>query len=368
MKFVCEQADLLQALNTVTRAVAARSTAPVLECVHIEAADDRLTLMCTDLSMGIETALIADVREDGALLLPARMLHEIVRKLPAGEVAVEQKDLGVVIRASGSRTSLMGLSAGEFPAMPEIDEAASLLMDQRLLRDMVRQTSFAAAAEENNPVLTGLLLEAEEDSLSVVALDRFRLALRKGKLRQPVAGSLKAIIPARSMNEIARMLSDDEEEISLGVGKTHVLLELGGTRVTVRLLDGDFINYRQLIPAAQKITALIEREAFAACVDRAALIARDTKNHLINLAIDDDKVIVTSQGETSNFYEELPVELQGPGLEIAFNVRYVSDVVGAVADENIAMHFTSPVSPCVVTPMSGDEYLYLLLPVRVFGK
>ena len=367
MLFYCEQADLLQALNIATRAVATRSTVAAYECVFIEASDGHLTLMCTDLSMGIETEISARVPEGGSVLLPARMLHEIVRKLPAGEVEVSQGERGVVVKASGSRTTLQSLPAAEFPSMPEIDDAAGVLIEQSALRDMIRQTSFAAATEESNPVLMGVLVETEGSAITLVALDRFRFALRHGTLNQP-APTLKAVVPARSMNEIARMLSDDEGEVSLGVSKSHVSLELGPTRVTVRLLDGEFVNYRQLIPSVQKVTALVDRAAFAECVDRAALIARETKNNLVNLSIEDDTMTVTSQGETSNFYEELSIDLQGSGMEIAFNVRYVADVVGSLSDEKIALHFTSAVSPCIVTPMSGDEYLYLLLPVRVFGK
>jgi DNA polymerase-3 subunit beta len=367
MQFILEQADLLAGLVTVTRAMAARSTMPVYESVRIDAGEGGLTLTCTDLSIGIETTLSASVKEPGSLLLPGRLFLEIVRKLPSGEVAISSRDFGVTIKAQGSRTHLQGMPAVDFPDLPQIDDAAQIVMEQQKLRDMIRKTTFAAAVEETNATLTGVLLEASGRTATMVALDRFRFALQRGELTQD-APELSAIIPAKYLGEIARMTPDEEGEVALGFGRTHVALQLGRTLITVRLLDGEFVKYRQLIPVEQKVVAKIGRAAFADCIDRAALIARDTKNNLINLQLEDERMIVTSQGENSNFYEELPIVLQGAGLEIAFNVRYVSDAVKCLSDDEISMRFTSPVSPCVVTPVEGDQYLYLLLPVRVFGR
>ncbi len=367
MKFLCEQADLLSALTMATRALAARSTMPAFESVRVEAADGAVRLMCTDLAMGIEATLSAQVSQEGCLLLPGRLFQEIVRKLPQGEVTVSSREYNVTIQAHGSRTNVQGLPANEFPSLPQIDDAASVVVDQRLLRDMIRQTAFAAAVEETKPALTGVLVEAEGQSITMVALDRFRMALRRGELKLE-APKVSAIVPARCMNEVARMLGDEEGEVALGFGRTHVALEIGAARISIRLLDDEYVKYGQLIPTEHKTVAKVDRAMLAECVDRAALIARDTKNNLINLQIEEDKLVITSQSENSNSYEELPVALQGNGLEIAFNVRYVVDAVRNLTDESIALRFTSPVSPCVLTPVEGDAYLYLLLPVRVLGK
>lgn len=367
MKLICQQGELLSALNTVTRAAAARSTMPTLECVYMEAGESALRLICTDIQMGIDTSLPAQVMEQGRLLLPARLLLEIVKKLPEGDVTITVNDsLLANIKAHGSRTNMQGMPADEFPALPEIGEANTLLVDQSQLRDMVRQTVFAIAVEETRPVLTGCLIETQGSEMTMVALDGFRMALRRTTLDREFP-AVRAVVPGKYLNEISRMLGDDETSIALGFGDTHLMLDLGYARVTVRLLDGEYIKYSQLIPADQQTIAKLSRDELSDCVDRASLMAREGKNNLIRLHLEEDKMVITSNSELGDIYEELSIELQGKPLDIAFNVRYVSDVLRNLSDEELIMRFNSPVSPCTLTPLEGNDYLYLLLPVRIYG-
>lgn len=367
MKFIGQQADLLEALNIVQRAAAARSTIPTLECVWMRAEHGTLTLMCTDLQMGIESSIPVSVEREGQVLLPVRLFSEIVRKLPEGEISFDCNDhLSTVIRMGHSRTTLQGLSTDEFPAMPIIEGANTILLSQNTLRDMIRQTSFAVATEETRPILKGCYVEVEGKDIRMVALDGFRVAIRKATLPQE-AEALKAVVPGRYMNELARLLEDEEGEVALGFGQTHLMVDLGAARMTIRLLEGEYINYKQLLPSDYQTNILVPCAAFAECVDRASLMARQGKTNLIRLHIENDSIQITSNSEMGDIFEEMPVEMQGPPLDIAFNVRYVNDLIKNLSEENILMRFNSPVSPCLVLPVEGDAFIYLLLPVRIYG-
>lgn len=366
MKLTCQQSDLLSALHTVSRAAAGRSTMPVLECVYLQAGEGALRLICTDIQMGIDSSLPASVTEQGRLLLPARLLLEIVKKLPDGEMSLTVSDsLLATIKSHGSRTNLQGMNADEFPALPEIGQTNNILVSQASFKDMVRQTVFAVATDETRPVLTGCLVQVEGEAMHMVALDGFRMAVRKTELERAF-DPVSAVVPGKYINEISRMLDDSEESIALGFGDTHLMLDLGHARITVRLLDGEYIKYQQLIPADNQLTALVEREIFSDCVDRASLMAREGKN-LVRLHLESESMVITSNSEMGDIHEELPIEFQGKDLDIAFNVRYVSEVLRCLDDKKIVMCFNSPVSPCIVKPEKGDAYVYLLLPVRTFG-
>ncbi len=366
MKIICQQSDLISALNAAGRAAAPRSTKQILECVHVRAKTGILTLTCTDLQMGIEVAIPAQVKDEGQFLLPVRLLTEIVRKLPDEEMTIDvRENYSAVIRSHGSRTTIQGLNADEFPKLPEIEDSKTVLVGQKLLRDMIRQTVFAVAVEESRPILMGCLVQTEGDRISVVALDGFRLAVRKGALAAQAA-AISAVVPGKYMSEIVRLLSDDEGEIAVGFGKTHMSIDLASVRVLVRLMDGEYVQYQKLIPQENKMTALVGVSEFTDCVDRASLMAREGKSNLVRFHFEDGTMQITSNSEMGDVFEEMGIEWQGEDLDIAFNVRYTSDVLRNIDEEKMLMRFNTPVSPCVIVPEEGDSFLYLLLPVRIY--
>jgi DNA polymerase-3 subunit beta len=367
MKFICQKEDLIQGLSVASKASATRSPQAVLECVSIAADATGVHLMCTDLQMGIETNVPATVAQEGRVLLNARLFSEIVRKLPDGEVRLSVSETNrATISSGGSKTTLQGMSALDFPKLPQVDDTQPLEVSQRVLRDMILKTGFAVATEDARPILMGILMEVEGETLTLVALDGFRLARRMGPLLSP-ADPVSCVVSGRNFVEIAKILSDEDTPVSLALSKTHLKLNTGSATVVVRLLEGDYIKYRQLLPPSYAISVRLSRAELADCIDRASLMAREGKSNLLKFSISADKLHITSNSEMGDVYEEMDVETLGDGIDIAFNVRYISEAVKSIDDEQFLLKLNSNISPCVLVPTCGDDFLYLVLPVRTAG-
>ena len=363
MKFNCRQELLMEALQICTKAISARSSMPILDGVLLEAYDQQLTLTCSDMNMSIVTNIEADVVEEGSVVLPGKLFSEIVRKMPISEINCSiAANNAATLRCNRSRATISGFAANEFPHLPEISVSNSISVPQSILRDIIRQTSFSAATDENRPIFTGCLMEIADGRLNMVALDGFRLALRNVEVES--ASDFSALIPGRSLNEISRILGDDgEAEIQLD--NTHISFSLNGTRIIVRMLEGEFIKYRSIIPATSKTTLKVNRAELASCIDRASLLASEGKNNLMKFNIGDEKLIITSNSDHGESYEEVALmEQTGDPLVISFNIKYMSDIMKVIDDEEIIMRFNSAVSPCVIGPVASDSYTYLVLPVR----
>lgn len=366
MRFVCYTNELNTALSIVSRALAVRSTKPILEGILFESCDEGLRLTCTDLALGIETTLPATFSEEGRAVLPGKLLCEIIRKLPGGscDIAIGER-MQATIRCASIRTTITGFDPVEYPELPQV-EGESFALPQNTLKDMIGRTLFAIAQDESRPILTGCLMEINRTEMRVVALDGFRLALRKENIQGPNA-EINAVVGGRVLGDIAKILADTEEEASLCFTKTHIRLNIGQTRIVARLLEGEFIRYRQILPEEWQTRVTVERAELGSAIDRASLIAREGKTNLVCFKIDGETLEVTSNSETGDMEEKMNVMTEGKDLTIAFNVRYITDVLKALSDDQVVMRFNSNVSPCVVCPTEGDAYLYLVLPVRVFN-
>lgn len=368
MRFQCEVSSLISALSVVSRALATRSTMPILEGVLIQSSEEGLVLTCTDLSLGITTRIDATIKEEGRAVLPGKLFAEIVRKLPGGTVDISVNErYAATIRCQSSRTTLSGLVPIEYPELPEVENGSTLDIPQNMLRDMIQKTSFAIASDETRPILTGCLMEISPEEIRLVALDGFRLAMRSEKRKGPDT-PVQAVISGKVLNELAKIVADDDALVTLQISRTHLSADMGATKVVTRLLEGEFIRYRQILPSDFQSRVLVERSELGKAIDRASLIAREGKNNLVRFNIAGDELTLSSNAELGDVREQLPIITEGKDLEIAFNVRYVSDVLKVLDDESISMCFTSNVSPCVICPKEGDKYLYLVLPVRVFAS
>lgn len=366
MRFTCDTNELNTALSIVSRALAVRSTKPILEGILFESCDEGLRLTCTDLALGIETLLPATFSEEGRAVLPGKLLCEIIRKLPGGpcDITVGER-MQATIRCASIRTTINGFDPVEYPELPQV-EGASFELPQNTLKDMVGRTLFAIAQDESRPILTGCLMEISQTEMRVVALDGYRLALRKENVVGP-AEPICAVVGGRVLGDIAKILADTEENVSLCFTRSHVRMNIGQTRVVARLLEGEFIRYRQILPEEWQTRVTVDRAELGSAIDRASLIAREGKTNLVCFKIDGEMLEVTSNSETGDMEEKMQVSTEGKDLTIAFNVRYITDVLKALSDEQIVMRFNSNVSPCVICPVEGESYLYLVLPVRVFN-
>ena len=368
MRFQCEVPELMSALNTVSRALAVRSTMPVLEGILLESCADGLRLMCTDMALSIETVIPATVEEEGRAVMPGRLFLEVIRKLPNDTVSIQINERhAATIRCQTSRTTLSGMNPMEFPELPEIEGGAQVSIPQNVLRDMITKTSFAIGTDESRPILTGALMEIEAEEVRLIALDGFRLAVRREKMsgsQNPV----QAVIGGKMIGDLSKVLEDSDEPAGLTITRSHLCATMGATRVITRLLEGEFIRYRQILPSDFQTRVTVRRSQLAEAIDRASLIAREGKNNLVRFKIEGDSMTLSSNAELGDVQEQIDVVTEGKDIEIAFNVRYVSDVLKVLSDDNVCMRFNSNVSPCVLCPQEGDAYLYLVLPVRVFAS
>jgi DNA polymerase-3 subunit beta len=366
MRFTCQVTDLVDGLSVASRALSARTTQPILEGVLIKTGEDSLKLTCSDGSISIVTQVSAEIEEDGDLVLPGKLFLEVMRKLPQGEMKASSNDsFAMTVRCQGSRTTIAGQNPANYPALPLVSAQNSFILPQKLLREMIEQTSFATSSDETRMVLTGSLMEIEKGELRMVALDGFRLALRLERLSGDAA-DISAIIPQKALTEIARVMADDESRMAMIlIGGNQLMINMDSTQFYTTLIDGEFIEYRRIIPKEWKTRAKVQTDAMARCVERASLMAREGRNNLIRMSVSEGSIVITANSESGDVYEELEAEVEGEALDIAFNVRYMMDVLRAVKDEEIFLRFNSSVSPCLIGPVEGDAYTYLVLPVRV---
>ena len=362
--------DLLEGLNIVTRALSPRPAKQILEGVLISAEDNRVLMTCSDGSLSIEYTNTASVQEEGQTVLPGRIFTEMIRKMPQGMVTITEQDhRSATIRCMKNRSSLAVMNPAEYPEITPMKTGATVKIQQNKLKDMISHVAFAVATDESRQILTGSLLEVNRSEARLVALDGFRLAMYK--LFQPfeLADGLdvvKAVIPGKVLNELTKILPDDDAFCSLLIDKGRMQCVFGNIRLTTVLLAGEYIDYRRILPSDFKTEALTDKTSVQDAIDRASLMAREGKNNLIKMSVREDTLKISSNAELGDVEEETEASLNGEPVDIAFNARYITDVIRNVPDEKLFMKFNSSVSPCVVIPQSGDDYLYLILPVRVF--
>lgn len=364
MKLSVNTTDLVNALSTATHALSTRSTMPILEGILIETTQNAISLTCSDGAMTISALVKAEISEEGRIVMPGRLFGDVVRKLPAGELQFSASvNMIATLKCCGSRTTMAGKPADLFPQLPQIDETHRVHLPQTLLRDMIQQTLFAVSADESRKILTGCLLEISQSDVRMVGCDGFRLAVRVSAT-EPNIEPLNAVIPGRLLQELSKIISGDDEA-TLIFGSNQLLVELPDVKIYASLLEGEYIQYRRIIPAtAQTTVRVLDKAQMALCVERASLMARESKTNMIKMSISPSLMVITANSEMGDAYEEVQVETEGAPLEIAFNVKYVTDALKAIDDDSFLMRFNSAVSPCVVTPVEGGAYTYMILPLR----
>ena len=370
MLFTLNAQDLVDGLNTVTRALSARPAKQILEGVLIQGDENSITLLCTDGSLSIETVLTADVKETGQVVLPGKLFFELVRKLPGGDVTIKiNENHSASIKCGQSHSNLTGMNAMDFPAMASVEGGTEIRFPQDKLQNMIDHVVFAIATDESRQILTGCLMEIEPTETRMVALDGFRLALQKmDYIFQMPEGqsSLRSVIPGRVLNELSKIMVKEETPCILTFSKGHLQAAFGSTRLSTVTLAGDYIDYKKILPSTFLSKAMVNKETLQNAIDRASLMAREGKNNLIRMNINDGLMRISSNAEMGDVLEEFECTLQGDPIDIAFNAKYISDVIRNIDDKEMCMQFNSNVSPCVICPTEGNAYIYLILPVRVF--
>lgn len=367
MHFVCEKNELVRAISIASRAAMGKSPNPALEGILIESGEGRVRLTCYDLTKAIYTDAEAQVKEPGSLVLPARLFEGMVRKMPPGDVSVKTgSGKTVAVSCGKTRYEITALDAADFPALPSVDSQTGVSLPESILGSMIRQTIFAVSDNESRPLYTGELFEIEDGCLTVVAVDGYRLALRREKL-EGESGEHSFIVPGKSLAEIEKLCTDGEGSVKITLGEKHISFELDGTVLISRRLDGDFLNHRKAVPTEFNITVFASRAQLYDTVDRVALTIDDRLKNPLRCLFDDGYVKVTSTSAIGSSEDVCAVDGDGKGLLIGFNNRYLLDILKTAPAEELKICLGGSASPCVMTDADeeNDSFLYMLLPVRL---
>ena len=365
MKFSCEKYLLQNACVTAMRAVASKSPIQALEGLLLEAGDE-LKITGYDLKKGIYTRIDADIAERGSLVVNARLFGEIIRKLPDGIVKIASDGLNLNVKCGRSDFNIMGLSAEDFPELPEVDAENTVSLPQKLMRSMIDQTIFAVADNDIRPIYTGTLFEVGENELTLVSVDGYRLAKRSEKLEGTKMQPCSFVVPGTSLSDIQRICADTDEELSICVGKKHISFTIGDTVLVSRRLEGEFLNYRRSIPDSFRHTLKVERTDFMSVIDRVSLIISDKNSSPVHLFLQDGCIECSCLTPVGKAEDQCLCEGSGEGLEIGFNDRYLMDALKAAGKDELLFCVNTASSPCVLKAADGTEnFTYMILPVRL---
>ena len=367
------QENLARGLAIVSRAVSSRATLPVLANVLLKTEDSGLKLTATNLEIGINCWVPGKVAEQGEITVPAKLLTDLVASLPNQKIDLQlsPKDRSLKVTCGGSRSSIKGIDADEFPVVAAIGEAPATSVDARMLREALSQVVFAAATDESRPILTGVLTRLSADGMTLAAADNYRIAVRSLKLERPVSPEMVIVVPARSYAELMRILPDAEStvEVTVTPNKSQVLFHVEGIDLVSRLIEGQFPNYEPVIPQSHSSRAVLDREAFLAGARRASIFARDSAN-IVKIELGGDESngagvsISAHAADVGDNADTLEASIEGSPTSIAFNARYLIEVLGNLAAEEAALELSGPLAPGVVRGVGKDDYVHVIMPVR----
>ncbi len=365
MKVNCSKDSLLTGVNTVLKAVSNKNTMPVLQGILIKAENQNLIFEATDLEMGIRCMVPAHIESEGVTVLPARIFSDLVRKLPDANIELELQNDILNIRYFESSLSLRGFDPDEFPLLPDLIGEETFALPVDIFKNMIKQTIFACSTEESRPVFTGCLLQIEESNLRLIATDTHRLSFSFSEISNPENYVFQGIIPAKTLNEIHRLLRDDEENLTIRFNEAQILFQFGSVELLSRLIEGQFPNYKQVIPQSCQTKVFLSTKLFQDSVERASLLARDGNHpNIIKLLVESDRLSIDQASELGEISEIMSIKKEGNDLKIAFNSKYLLDVLKVIDSEEIILEMSGSFSPGIIRPIDDPNYLYLALPVR----
>jgi len=373
MKLSCLQENLNKGLGIVSRAVATRTTLPITQNVLIVTDQSRLKLAATNLEIAISCWVGAKIEEEGAITIPARLLTEFISSLPNDKIDIALTQRTLQLKCARFEARINGLDAQDFPPIPQVSDGIATKIEVGALREGISQVTFAAATEESRPVLTGNQLEFDGDKLALAAADGFRLAVHNTSLLEPVKNKTAIIVPARALNELSRFLTDQEEpvEITVNQQKSQILFKLKTIEMVSQLIQGAFPNYSQLIPQSYVTRAVVDVAEFLRAIRMASIFARDGSG-IVRLVVSPGveltpgKVNISARAEeVGDNVSEIDALVDGEAAKIAFNAKYLSDVLSVLHQKQVALETTTSSSPGVIRPVGIDNYIHVVMPMFV---
>ena len=364
MKFVCSKSNLLTGVQTVSKAVPSKTTMSILECILIDTTKGNITLTANDMELGIETIIEGNIIEKGIIALDAKIFLDIVRKLPDSDITVEvDNTYKTTITCEKAKFNIIGKSGEDFSYLPKIERYDSIIVSQYTLKEVIRQTIFSIADNDNNKIMSGELFEINENELKVVSLDGHRISIRKIELSNYYSNK-KVIIPGKTLNEISKILNGGaDDDVVISFTSKHVVFEFDNTTVISRLIEGEYFKIDQMLSSDYETKVKIYKREFLNCIDRATLLVKEGDKKPIIINITDGNMELKINSTVGSMNENIDIEKSGKDLMIGFNPKFLIDALKVIEDEEIDIYLVNPKAPCFIKDAQG-KYIYLILPVN----
>ena len=369
MNIKCDLKELINGLNIVSVASSTKTTMPILEGVLIEAYQNKLKLTTNNLEIGCEHTLECKIMEEGKTVVDIRMLNEIIRKIEDEIVEISVEENLFTLKSVNGIFKLATMNANEYPKLPVFNVESTIDLKQKVFKDMIKRAIFCVSNDENRPIYNGALVKVENNILTIVAVDGFRLALRK-HLSTKNINDFKAIIPGKVLNELLKILNDNEDlYVKIGVNKNQALFQIGQSIIISRIIEGDFLNYNSIIPEKYETKVKVKTKSLLDSFERVALFAKENKEKdkksPVKMQIGIDGIILSCVSDTGDAKEVITSVVEGKDIEIGFNPRYVIEALKAIDDTEICIEFTTSISPVLIKPTVNNEYIYVVLPIKL---
>ena len=362
----CSGLELSDAFLRVSKALSNKPTNPILEGIKISAEDNELTLSATDTDLSIEKKIKADIKVEGETVVPGKFITEFVKKLSNSEIELEVNDkTQLLIRYDGNESIIQFYNVIEYPGFKKLKTDEWFGISQKDLKALISKTIFSVALDDSRPILKGVLFDIDQKEISAVALDGYRLARVKKKSTANVKKQI--VVPTRSLHEISKLLDDSDDIINVYIDSNAIMIDTVDTKIISRLLEGDFVNYKQIIPMNYETFVIVNKLQLEDALERVSLLSKVGQNNFVKFDIKEGAVQLTSNSEIGNIKEKISAVLNGKDVTIAFNPRFILESLKASNDEFVKLCLNTSSNPCVIVPTEGDEFLYLILPVRMFG-
>ena len=363
--FTCDKETLISSISVASRTVSLRSTIPALEGILVSA-DDQLTLTGYNLETGISVSMDANIKEKGAAVFPSKLFGEIVRRLPDDTVSIRVDDSYKVKIVSGiSSFSIMASPADDYPSLPKVDSENAIYVPQNVLKDMIGGTIFSVSENQTRPVQTGCKFEIDEDTITVIAVDGYRLALRREKIEFQKGRNISFVAPSPALREIEKILEDSDDDASFVLGTKHLSFQVGNAMLICRLLEGDFLDWRRVVPTDNPIRLAVNVREMTQSLERVSLIVSEKLKSPVRCTFGENVAALRTSNSIGNAYDECSIAGNGNDMEIGFNCKYLLEALKAVPSENISLELKTNLSPAVINPCEGDKFTYMVLPVRL---
>ena len=364
MKLVFDKADLVKSVAIAMKAVSGKTTMPILQCILIDASSSQIKFTSNDMELGIETLVTGMILERGIVALDAKIFSEIVRKLPDNQVTIEtDENLLTTITCEKAKFNIPGQSGEDFSYLPILETSDCVSISQFTLKELIRQTIFSIAANENNKLMTGELFEIKDNTLRVVSLDGHRIAIRKIELKNSYLDR-KVVVPGKTLNEISKILSGEmDDQIDIYFSENHIMFKFDDTTVVSRLIDGEYFRIDQMLSSDYETKVTINKKEFLSCIDRATLLVKEGDKKPIIIDIQDGAMELQINSAMGSMKEEIDINKEGKDIMIGFNPKFLIDALRVIDDEEISIYLVNPKAPCFIRN-EEESYIYLILPVN----